>query len=349
MSPNAQQAAATLVAKQYGAPCGRLEAIAWCRQCEGLHWRGLNGPENKGRGERCASASGSAFLVTGFGFAVAGEARSEIEVMPACGMRAALSWGAAAYDDCPRLWQKLKASPSAARLEILRLLFGRGRTFGGEFTAWILGGGVSFNLSTEAYQVTTPSGIIAGVGLLSLARDVFGVSEGIAGRRLLELLGSFSIPGATAGARGGDRGRNRRGRDMRSSGKKKGAARANEPDPLLLLTASPDSENLKPAQAVNVADVDRAARAQLGAVLAQIAPRGRCRFGRLIARVNPNAPARSRAKLKLNRFTGQWLDEATGAAGSGPVSLLAYAADVSEGVSALALSRILDLEIEAEP
>ena len=43
-----------------------------------------------------------------------------------------------------------------------------------------------------------PSHVLTGAGLLGLVRDVFGVSESVAARQLLETIGAFPLPADAA-------------------------------------------------------------------------------------------------------------------------------------------------------
>jgi hypothetical protein len=172
----------------------------FCPQCESVHVRG---PRDEPRADRlapCNLNSGSAFLTTGFEFAMAGEARSEVELMPDCVARISLRDGSVSWAERREYWRALRTHSADLRLAMLRGIVGPGSVFRGEFTAFLPRGAVSFHLGSAAWRISiqSPNRTFAGFGLLALARDLFGVSEASAARKLLEMVGGFSLPGERA-------------------------------------------------------------------------------------------------------------------------------------------------------
>ncbi len=96
--------------------------------------------------------------------------------------------------------------------------------------------------------------------------------------------------------------------------------------------------------AIDFAEINRAALAAFPAILARILPGGK-RVGAEIVALNPKRADRRLGSFKVNRYNGRWSDFATGDKGSDPVSLVAYLADVSQGEAARLLARMLGLEV----
>ena len=95
--------------------------------------------------------------------------------------------------------------------------------------------------------------------------------------------------------------------------------------------------------ALDFAEINRAALAAFPAVLARILPGGKC-VGAEIVALNPRRADRHLGSFKVNRYNGRWADFATGDKGGDPVSLVAYIADVSQVEAACLLARMLGLE-----
>ena len=94
---------------------------------------------------------------------------------------------------------------------------------------------------------------------------------------------------------------------------------------------------------VDFALINRAALAAFPAVLARILPGGK-RVGAEVVALNPRRADRRLGSFKVNRYNGRWADFATGDKGGDPISLVAYLADVSQGVAARLLAGMLGIE-----
>ena len=95
--------------------------------------------------------------------------------------------------------------------------------------------------------------------------------------------------------------------------------------------------------ALDFAEINRAALAAFPAVLARILPGGK-RVGAEIVALNPRRADRRLGSFKINRYNGRWADFATGDRGGDPISLVAYLADVSQGEAARLLAQMLGIE-----
>jgi len=96
---------------------------------------------------------------------------------------------------------------------------------------------------------------------------------------------------------------------------------------------------------IDFARVNRAALADLPAVLRRRLPDGRMIGGEFIAR-NPTRNDRCPGSFKINIRTGRWADFATGDGGSDPVSLIAYLDTCSQGEAARRLAAELGNQID---
>ncbi len=89
--------------------------------------------------------------------------------------------------------------------------------------------------------------------------------------------------------------------------------------------------------------VNRAARAELLALLARWLPGGRLSGEEYIA-LNPTRADRHPGSFKVNVRTGAWADFATGDKGGDPVSLAAYLSELTQGQAATELAGMLGLK-----
>ena len=71
---------------------------------------------------------------------------------------------------------------------------------------------------------------------------------------------------------------------------------------------------------------------------------GRGRVSKEVVGLNPGTRRRL-GKLRLNRYTGHWLDDATDKKGDGAISLVAHLANVREDEAAIFLVQTLGLEL----
>jgi hypothetical protein len=97
---------------------------------------------------------------------------------------------------------------------------------------------------------------------------------------------------------------------------------------------------------IDFALVNRAALADLPAVLRRRLPDGCVVGGEFIAR-NPTRDDRRPGSFKINIRTGRWADFATGDRGSDPVSLIAYLDTCSQGAAARRLAAELGSHFNA--
>jgi hypothetical protein len=97
------------------------------------------------------------------------------------------------------------------------------------------------------------------------------------------------------------------------------------------------------SDALDFAAINQAALAAFPAVLNRLLPGGKT-IGRELVALNPRRADRRVGSFKVNRYNGRWMDFATGDKGGDPVSLVAYLADVSQGVAARLLANMLGLE-----
>ena len=88
--------------------------------------------------------------------------------------------------------------------------------------------------------------------------------------------------------------------------------------------------------------VNRAALADLPAILARWLPGGRIEGGEYVA-LNPRRADRRLGSFKINLGTGKWADFATGDRGGDPVSLAAYLAGCGQTEAARELAAMLGL------
>jgi len=91
--------------------------------------------------------------------------------------------------------------------------------------------------------------------------------------------------------------------------------------------------------------VNRAALANLPAVLARVLPSGKAERREWVA-LNPRRADKNLGSFKVNRFNCKWADFATGDRGGDPVSLVAYIEGVSQGEAARLLEQMLGIEAE---
>ena len=96
---------------------------------------------------------------------------------------------------------------------------------------------------------------------------------------------------------------------------------------------------------IDFARVNRAALADLPAVLRRRLPDGCVVGGEFVAR-NPTRSDRRPGSFKINLRTGRWADFATGDRGGDPVSLIAYLDTCSQGDAARRLVAELGSQID---
>jgi hypothetical protein len=94
---------------------------------------------------------------------------------------------------------------------------------------------------------------------------------------------------------------------------------------------------------LDFAEINRTALSAFPAVLARILPEGK-RIGAEVVALNPRRADRHLGSFKVNRYNGRWADFATGDKGGGPISLVAYVADVSQSEAARLLAQMLGIE-----
>jgi hypothetical protein len=92
--------------------------------------------------------------------------------------------------------------------------------------------------------------------------------------------------------------------------------------------------------------INRAALANLPAVLARVLPSGK-RVHREWVALNPGRVDRHLGSFKVNRYTCRWSDFATGDKGGDPISLVAYVEGVSQAEAARRLARMIGLDCGA--
>jgi hypothetical protein len=92
-------------------------------------------------------------------------------------------------------------------------------------------------------------------------------------------------------------------------------------------------------------EINRAALANLPAVMARLLPDGRT-VGREWVAKNPTRNDRRAGSFRINMANGKWSDFATGDAGGDPVALVAYLENVAQGEAARLLAQMLGLECE---
>jgi hypothetical protein len=88
--------------------------------------------------------------------------------------------------------------------------------------------------------------------------------------------------------------------------------------------------------------INRAALAQLDAILLRWLPGGRIEGSEYTAR-NPKRHDRRLGSFKINRRTGRWMDFATGDAGGDPISLAAFLFGLSQFEAARRLAQMLGI------
>ena len=88
--------------------------------------------------------------------------------------------------------------------------------------------------------------------------------------------------------------------------------------------------------------INRAALANLPAVLARVLPSGKAVHREWVA-LNPRRADRRLGSFKVNRYTCRWADFATGDRGGDPISLVAYLESVSQAEAARRLARMLGI------
>jgi hypothetical protein len=96
-------------------------------------------------------------------------------------------------------------------------------------------------------------------------------------------------------------------------------------------------------QPIDFDAINRAALAAFPTVLARLLPRGKRVRAEIVA-LNQSRADCNLGSLKINRYNGRWADFATSDKGGGPVSLVAYLADVSQGEAVRPLARMLGIE-----
>jgi hypothetical protein len=170
--------------------------VAFCPYCESFHRVRQHGKSEAGM--RCSTDSGSIYEA-GFQLEMVGEAAGDLDAMPRCAQKLALEAGSIKFNQRGKYQRRVQANTAALRLAVLKALVGPGHFERGEFTAFMPRGGLAFDLQSSAWRVVAPPDEpFVGVGLLALVRDLFGVSEAIAGRRLLEIFGGFHLSGERA-------------------------------------------------------------------------------------------------------------------------------------------------------
>ncbi|MCH7540796.1 MAG: hypothetical protein IH999_10440 [Proteobacteria bacterium] len=95
---------------------------------------------------------------------------------------------------------------------------------------------------------------------------------------------------------------------------------------------------------LDFAAINRAALANLPAVLARWLPGGRTEGREYVAR-NPTRADRHLGSFKVNVRTGRWADFATGDRGGDVVSLVAYLASCKQGEAARRLADMLGVPV----
>jgi hypothetical protein len=94
---------------------------------------------------------------------------------------------------------------------------------------------------------------------------------------------------------------------------------------------------------IDFATINRAALAELPALLSRWLPDGR-REGREYVARNPTRTDRRPGSFRVNVATGRWADFATGDKGGDVVSLAAYLAGIGQADAARRLANMLGLE-----
>jgi len=96
-----------------------------------------------------------------------------------------------------------------------------------------------------------------------------------------------------------------------------------------------------PARRLDFAAINRAALADLPALVRRWLPDGHVEGGKEWAARNPRRADKRPGSFKVNLKTGKWADFATGDKGGDVISLAAYVANVSQGEAARHLADML--------
>ncbi|MFM9864492.1 MAG: hypothetical protein ACKVRO_12880 [Micropepsaceae bacterium] len=94
---------------------------------------------------------------------------------------------------------------------------------------------------------------------------------------------------------------------------------------------------------VDFARINRAALAQLPAILPRWLPAGRRRFREYVA-LNPKRHDQALGSFSINLKTGRWADFATGDKGGDPIALAAFLFDLEQRQAALKVAAMLGLD-----
>ena len=97
------------------------------------------------------------------------------------------------------------------------------------------------------------------------------------------------------------------------------------------------------SEAVDFSAVNRAALANLSAILARWLPDGRL-LGHEYSARNPRRNDKTPGSFMVNTRTGAWSDFATGDKGGDPVSLAAYLFGVNQPDAARGIAKMLGME-----
>jgi hypothetical protein len=169
---------------------------AWCPHCERLHHHGAAGrgaePRVEKRGAHCDPTAGAPAAGRGYTLTVEGAVAAPDELMPSAPMaRLGHSLHAILAANSRELRRVLLLavidSAGAASLPGERLM---GATLG-DAELLVMGEGAFWNLDQGVVSTE-------GRGLLRLLAQLFGITPGIAGRRVLETMAATSLPAEAA-------------------------------------------------------------------------------------------------------------------------------------------------------
>lgn len=165
---------------------------AWCPHCERVHTHGAAGrgdePRAERRGAHCDAALGSPRAGRGVALQIEGTIPALDEARPDAPMVRAGQ----------QLHRRLGEAATAFRGLVLRTLTAR-RRVAVDVAAFNIGGHEVAVLDLGLFwTLDRPGGTTSGRGLLSLAAALYGVTPGIAGRRILEAAAGIRLSSDTA-------------------------------------------------------------------------------------------------------------------------------------------------------